>query len=380
MDIINPSLLGAYGSWAASLPAQSLPKLSFRRKEFQDIDLWREKARKKVLEFLFIPEMKGPQDLKLETQYEHEGLQIEELSWQLAYGPRPRATFLRPKIYKEKLPGVLALHDHSGDKYFGRRKIIDTPASRHSLMSALQIRSYGGKAWANELAKQGYAVLVSDVLGFGSRKILMKDVPFATQKLNDPEEEDHAGIEAYNTWAGEWEQVIAKSLFSAGTSWSGLMFFEDQTALNILADREEVDEKRLGCGGLSGGGLRSALLSGLDERIRCAFTAGFMTSWRDFVHRISIKHTWMAYIPGLAHYLDFPEIMALRAPLPSLVLHNESDHLFSLPEMKAADQIMREVYHKAGAADKFRASYYPGGHKFDQDMQKEAFEYFHQYL
>ncbi|MEM6803232.1 MAG: hypothetical protein AAF696_17630, partial [Bacteroidota bacterium] len=92
------------------------------------------------------------------------------------------------------------------------------------------------------------------------------------------------------------------------------------------------------------------------------------------------KHTWMAYIPGLPNYLDFPEIMTLRAPLASLVLHNEADHLFSLKEMKAADKIMREVYHKAGASDKFQASYYPGGHKFDQEMQKEAFEFFQEYL
>ncbi|MDW3646659.1 MAG: hypothetical protein R8P61_06345 [Bacteroidia bacterium] len=377
----SQSMIGAYGEWAAGLYGDAVPELSFRNDRFTDLGAWKKNAKAKVLELLRIPEMDSYRDLKIESSHTFEGLHIEELSWQLPYGPRTKATFLRPINYSGKLRGVLGLHDHSGIKYFGRRKIIRTKEGLHPMMKELQDRSYGGKAWANELAQRGYAVLVPDVYSFGSRRIFLKDVPERIRgKISDPEESDLAGIKAYNSWAGNHESINAKSLFSAGTSWPGLTFYEDQQALHVLANRVEVDEDRLGCGGLSGGGLRTVLLSGLDERIKSAVSVGFMTSWKDFLLHKAYTHTWMIYIPGLARFLDFPEIMALRTPLASLVLSNTEDPLFSLREMEEADQIMKDVYAKAKAADRYRASFYPGGHKFDQSMQVEAFEFFDRFL
>lgn len=36
---------------------------------------------------------------------------------------------------------------------------------------------YGGAAWANEIAKRGYVVLVHDAFTFGSRRVMLADVP-----------------------------------------------------------------------------------------------------------------------------------------------------------------------------------------------------------
>jgi hypothetical protein len=41
---------------------------------------------------------------------------------------------------------------------------------------------------------------------------------------------------------------------------------------------------------------------------------------------------------------------------------------------------MTEVYKKASAPDRYRASFYDGPHKFDRDMQKEAFAWFDRWL
>ncbi len=72
-------------------------------------------------------------------------------------------------------------------------------------------------------------------------------------------------------------------------------------------------------------------------RIKCAVCVGFMTTWKDFVLHKSFTHTWMTYVPLLPNELDFPEILGLRAPLPTLVLNDEQDDLFTLAEMKQAD-------------------------------------------
>ena len=47
---------------------------------------------------------------------------------------------------------------------------------------------------------------------------------------------------------------------------------------------------------------------------------------------------------------------------------------------ETAAKLGREVYKKAGAPDRYRASFYDGPHKSDREMQKEAFGWFDRWL
>ncbi|MBI2505685.1 MAG: hypothetical protein HYW07_20925 [Candidatus Latescibacteria bacterium] len=375
------NMLGAYGAWAAGLLPAELPALSFRQERFKSLAGWRSKARSRVLELLAQPDLGGPPRVRVDKKHLHEGLHIEELSWQLPSGPRTRAVFLKPAGAKGPLPGVLALHDHGGNKYFGWRKIARLPGRTHPLLGPHRQLLYGGAAWATELARQGYAVLAHDTFLFGSRRIRYQEVPqvlHGGRKERNPESPRE--IAEYNQWAGAQETVVAKSLFCAGTTWPGVFLSEDQRALDYLCGRPDVDPDRVGCGGLSGGGLRTVFLAGLDQRIQAAVCAGFMSTWRDFLLHKSYTHTWMAYVPLLPRDLDFPEILGLRAPLPTLVLNTWQDTLYTPPEMKKADRILAAVYAKAKAADHYTCSFYEGGHKFDLPMQAEAFAFWNRWL
>jgi hypothetical protein len=240
---------------------------------------------------------------------------------------------------------------------------------------------YENFAWANEIAKRGFVVLVPDAFTFASRRVMIQDVPADMRHgLTDEDPENPVNIQAYNNWAGEHEHIMAKSIFCAGTTWPGVFFAEDQKALDVLCARSDVDPKRIGCGGLSGGGLRTVMMGGLDPRIKCAVSVGFMSTWKDFLMNKSFTHTWMLYVPILPNELDFPEILGLRVPLPTLVLNDSDDFLYTLPEMKRADKILGEVYQKANAANRYKCSFYPGPHKFDAKMQAEAFAWFEKWL
>jgi dienelactone hydrolase len=200
------------------------------------------------------------------------------------------------------------------------------------------------------------------------------------RNVKEVTEESEPLIAAYNTWAAQQETVVAKSLFCAGLTWPGVFLWEDQRALDYLCSRPDVDAKRVGCAGLSGGGLRTVFLAGSDDRIAAAVCVGMMTTWRDYLLSKSHTHTWMCYVPGLPRDLDYPEILGLRVPLPTMVLNDIEDQLFTLPEMQRADRMLRDVFRKADAADRYRCSFYPGPHKFDLAMQKEAFEWFDRWL
>jgi dienelactone hydrolase len=375
------SIIGLYGDWANSINKNKLPSFSFRRPEFTNLDSWRNAARQRLTERLAIPEIGGLPKVTVKKQYIYDGLHVEEISWQLPYGRPTDAILLKPANAKGKLPAILGFHDHGGNKYFGWEKITKTSDNQHPMMKEHQEHYYAGLAWANEIAKRGYIVLVPDSFAFGSRRVLLKDVPVRIRNgKTDGSSTDRESITAYNTWASDHEHIMAKSLFSAGTTWPGVFFAEDKKALDILSARPDVDANKIGCGGLSGGGLRTAFMSGLDSRIKCAVNVGFTTTWSDFLLHKSFTHTWMVYVPLLPNELDFPEIMGLRVPLATLVLNDSEDQLYTLSEMQRAEKILQEVFTKAGTADRFKCSYYPGLHKFDGSMQAEAFTWFDRWL
>ena len=380
-DESQQSIIGLYGPWAYSLIENKIPAFSFRNEKWQNIEKWREAAKQRLHAQMAIPDIGGVPKVTVKKQYNYDGLHIEELSWQLPYGRPTEAILLKPENARGPLPAILAFHDHAGNKYFGRQKITKTSNSGHPLMDSHRKEYYDDLAWANEMAKRGYVVLVSDAFLFGSRRVMVEDVPVRMRKgLDDKNPDDSNNIKAYNTWASDHEHIMAKSLFSAGTTWPGVFLAEDQKALDVLCARPDVDATRVGCGGLSGGGIRTVFMGGLDSRIKCAVCMGFMTNWKDLILHKSFTHTWMTYVPGTPNDLEFPEILGLRAPLPTLVLNNIDDGLFTLSEMKASDTVLAAVYKKAGAEKNYKCSFHPGPHKFDKKMQDEAFDWFDQWL
>ena len=394
------TMLGAYGAWAARELGERPGRLSLRADVYRDMAAWRRAARGRVSQLLAEPPAEAA-DARVDTRATVNGLDVEVLSWQLPWGPRTSACLLKPAGPAGRLPGMLALHDHGGFKYLGWRKIVRSQLSPlHPLVERHQQAYYGGVGWPDELARRGYAVLCHDVFAFGSRRIRATDLPDlvvgrlmqrpaevrelepgepgsigAGEACEVPPGEPSARIERYHAFAAQHESIVAKSLFCAGLTWPGVVLAEDRAALSYLAARPDVDPGRLACCGLSGGGLRSVYLAGMDDRVRAAVTVGFLTTWRDFLLATSHTHTWMIYLPGLARELDFPEILGLRAPLASLALATTEDPLFTRSEAERAGRMLAEVYRRAGAADAFRLSWHPGPHQFDRAMQTEAFDW-----
>ena len=380
---MKETMIGPYGPFAARILGDGPGELSYRSPRFRSLEDWRPLAKAKALELVAHPDTGETPQAEVVKRSVVDGVEVELLRWQLSFGPPTEAVFLKPEGATGPLPGVVALHDHGGLKYFGWRKIADDGRPVHPILRRHRDDDYGGVAWANELAKRGYAVLCHDTFPFASRRVLVSQVPEHLrwgEARDVTEAEDEADIAAYNHWAAEHESIVSKSLFAAGTTWPGIYTFEDRRAVDLLCARPEVDATRIGCCGLSGGGVRTVFLGGLDERIGCAVCAGMMTTWRDLILEKCGNHTWMMWVPGMPRYLDYPEMLGLRVPKPTLVLNNNEDPLFTLSEMHRADDILREVYEKAGAADRYGCNFYPGPHKLDLAMQKDAFEWFDRWL
>jgi dienelactone hydrolase len=333
---------------------------------------------RQTLGFNKLPELAV--DVRSELAWEQDGLAGEQVSWSVGYGPRTQAWIFKPAGVQGRLPGILALHDHGGYKFYGKEKIADGPQGRATGLAAFR-GCYGGRAYVNALAHEGYTVLVHDTFLWGSRRFgletMLKSVGAdvaASQSGWWPAPDDQTfEIRQYNVACGHFEHVAAKYANLLGTNISGVVSHEDRIALNYLLARPDVDAEHVGCLGLSGGGNRAVLLQASHDRLKAAVIVGLMSTYPGLIDHNIATHTWMMFPSLWARYGDWPDIAACRAPSPILVQYDSEDELFTLEGMQAAHRRLQELYRMAGTPQGYTGQFYPGGHKFDLEMQSAAF-------
>lgn len=372
--------IGSYYQMVDSMAASTRQSLSFLSRRWPEVEVWRTRARAKVFKLLSFNPPETSLNASVDGQREEDGILIEEISYDMPYGTRTQGFFLYRKKRNGRLPAVVALHDHGGFKYYGKEKITAIP-NEPDILVEFKKYSYSGLSWATELAKHGFAVLVVDVFLFGSRKIPVSSLNEEFQgRFEGLEPDSKEYIQRYNEFAAEHEHLLAKTILAAGSTWPGIFTYDDRRSLDYLLTRPEIDPCRIGCGGLSGGGLRTIFLAGLDPRIRCAVCVGFMSTFREMLRNHIKCHTWMLYVPYLYRFLDMPDVIALRAPAPLMVQYNEDDPLYALEGQRQADRKIAEIYSKMGHPGNYTGRFYPGPHKFDAEMQKDAFKWFMKWL
>lgn len=117
----------------------------------------------------FCKEPETPHDVRTEARWERDGVTGEEVSWTVGYGPRTHAYVLKPAGASGPLPGMIALHDHGAFKFYGKEKIADGPADPPPVLLAYRDTYYGGRAFADALAREGYVVVIPDTFLWSSR-------------------------------------------------------------------------------------------------------------------------------------------------------------------------------------------------------------------
>ena len=321
-------------------------------------------------------------DVRVERTWETDGVCGEELSWSVGYGPRTVAWLLRPVGTSGRLPAVLALHDHGGFKYYGKEKIAVGPTPPEPVVQAWWKKSYGGRAWTNALAKEGFAVLVHDTFLWGSRGFPVADLKqtvSASGEMRAASDNLPGGwppaVETYNDLAGPHEHVVAKYCNLLGTSFPGVVAHEDRIALNYLRSRADVAAERVSCVGLSGGGNRAGLLRATADGLQGAVVVGLMSTYAGLLDQHTAVHTWMFFPFGWSRYGDWPDLVGCRAPAPLLVQYDRDDDLFTPEGMSAADVRLKKLYQTAGNEAAYTGQFYDGPHKFDVPMQTAAFHW-----
>ncbi len=347
--------------------------LSYLNPRFRVLDDWTATTRAKVLELLqYSPPPCAP---AAETVERIDcGDYVREKVW-FSTTPdiRVPAFVLVPKGLVKPAPAIVALHDHGGFYLWGKEKLVAIDGE-HPVFTGFRDRYYGGRSIAIDLARRGYIVVVTDMFYWGERRMLLDDDP--ADWRDRPASMTDARIQAFNTRASQNEQLVGRTIYTAGFTWPGVMFWDDVRTVDYLLTRPDVDPSRIGCVGLSVGAVRSAHLAALDERVKAGVVVCWMTSFPAQLKthvRNTIGHTKV--IPGAYRLMDYPDIASLAMPRPMLFINGTKDGLFDLDGVKTSFAKLGACYAKAGVPDRCRTRLYDSPHQFNAEMQAEAWEW-----
>ncbi|MEJ1112723.1 dienelactone hydrolase family protein [Paenarthrobacter sp. CCNWYY172] len=328
-------------------------------------------AAQELADTLGVPSVTPDLEYTVHSETVHDDVTTSHLSWQLGFGPRTAAWFVRPAGETGPLPGVLALHCHGGVKAYGAERLVSLPDN--SLPAEVRTKLYDGRALATWMAQQGFAVLAHDTFMWGSRGFGLDTLPWRTATAVNGQRAlwresgvEPSAAEQYNAAAAAHEETVAKAATLLGSSISGTVAHDDLAALGILATLPGVDPGRLGCLGFSGGGGRAMVLAALSPLIRSYVVTCMMTTFGSLLPAYLDAHSWLLHSPGLAKLGDWPDL-ATRSTAKILVQYGMADQLFPEQGMRDAHQHLVE-----NLPSRYTGSLWQEPHVFTQAMQDEA--------
>jgi dienelactone hydrolase len=180
------------------------------------------------------------------------------------------------------------------------------------------------------LARNGFVALVYDPIGQGERSQLL-------DKLGNPAIK---GSTSEHTMCGVGALLVGRSTASYRV-WDGIR------SLDYLASLPEVDAKKIGCTGCSGGGTLTSYLMALDDRIAAAAPSCYLTSLERLFATIGPQDAEQNITGQVALGLDHADYVFLRAPKPTIILASTRDFF----DIKGTWDTFREakrVYTKLG--------------------------------
>ncbi|HZO91024.1 MAG TPA: acetylxylan esterase [Chthonomonadaceae bacterium] len=201
-------------------------------------------------------------------------------------------------------------------------------------------------------ASQGYVCLVLDTLEFG-------EVPGL-----------HHGIHDLNLW--HW--------LSLGYTPIGVEVWNAVRALDYLETRPEVDGRRIGMTGISGGGAATWFTAAIDARIAAAVpVCSTYTFGSQAQHWVSAGQCDCIYFHN-TFLRDFPLVAALIAPRPLLICSGQRDRDFPPDGYHEVFRQASAIYALYAAADRIREVDADAGHEDAPLFLQEARRWMHRWL
>jgi dienelactone hydrolase len=292
--------------------------------------------RKKIAECFGPFPPKTPLNPRVTGTVERDAYLIEKVIFESRPGFLVTANLYLPKGKNGPLPGVIGSCGHSvGGK--------TEPAYQ---------------SFCQGLARMGYVVLIFDPIGQGERL-----------QYGHLKGKGGPGVGVGEHLLAGNQQFLVGEFFGNWRAWDGIR------ALDYLLTRPEVDPKRVGITGNSGGGTMTTWLCGLDQRWAFAAPGCFVTSFRRNLENELPADTEQCPPRALALGLDHSDFLAVMAPKPVIILAKEKDY-FDARGAEEAYRRLKDLYRQLGAEENVALHIGPTGHGYTQENREAMYQFF----
>jgi dienelactone hydrolase len=308
--------------------------LRFRARTRGEAEDWQKALRAKLTELVggFPTERPALNPITLET-LEFFGDTREKIVFDSRPGVSVLAYLLLPEKAKRPAPVMICVpgHGRGVDDIVG----IDERGAERTDKAGYQ------HDFAIQVAEAGMAAVAIEPMGFGCRRDPVNARQGLGRKACDP---------------------VSGGALMLGHTMIGWRVWDVMRTIDYIATRPELDQTRVGCMGISGGGTVTVFSSALDTRIRAALVSGYLNTFRDSIG--SIVHCSDNYVPGILNWAEMHDVAGLIAPRPLFVESGEKDDIFPIRASVESFQEVRKVYEMFGAADRVEQEVFPGEHSF----------------
>jgi cephalosporin-C deacetylase-like acetyl esterase len=280
-------------------------------KTVADAERRKKEVRAKSLELMGgLPDYPGPLNAKITGQIQADGYVIEKIIFESLPHFYVTANLYRPN-QPGRYPAVLLQAGHVQEGKPAEEKI------------------------AANLALKGFVAFAFDPIGQGEREESydrLTSRPAAGWSTN---EHSHMGPQA---------MLIREGL-------TRFFIWDAMRSIDYLQTRADVDGKRIGAMGCSGGGALTTFVGGLDPRVKASVPACFPSSYRLLYVVHAGPDAEMSFPGSIAASLDTADFVELSAPEPWLIMETDGDY-FPPAGAKMVYEEARRFYSPYRAEDK----------------------------
>ena len=155
--------------------------------------------------------------------------------------------------------------------------------------------------------------------------------------------------------------------------------YDGMRALDYLASRSEIDAKRLGCMGNSGGGTLTTYISALDERVVAAAPSCYISSLQAVCEKMGPQDAEQNLFGQMAFGLEHSGWLLLRAPKATCLCVAKKDMFPVQGTYQTRDEV-QAVYTRLGAPERFTLAEYDGPHAWSEPLKLSAVSWMNRWL
>jgi dienelactone hydrolase len=308
--------------------------MTFRATSRREAEAWQKKLRPKVEELMGgFPKEKTPLKAQTLEVKDYPGYRREKFVFESRPGVWVLGYLMTPKSGKAPHAAVVCIpgHGRGVDDIVG----IDEKGQDRTVKVGY---AYD---YAVQVVEHGMAAVAIEPMSFGCRR----DAKTIARSLD-------ASV----------CQPTAGSALLLGQTIIGWRVHEVMRTIDWIETRPELDAKRVGCMGCSGGGMATQFAAAIEPRIKAALVSSYLNTFRDCV--MSISHCIDNYVPGILNYAEMYDVAGLIAPRPLWVESGQEDQIFPIAASRASFAKVKGIYEVFGAGDRTGQEVFPGPHGF----------------